>query len=50
MEKKLYLEPEMEVVELTLGTDILLVVSGEEEGGETELGGEGSQDDFPRQG
>lgn len=47
MEKKLYFEPENEVIELKLSSDILLVASGEDEGGEVELGGEGSQDDFP---
>jgi len=49
MEKKLYFEPENEVIELKLSSDILLVTSGEDEGGEVDLGGEGSQDDFPRQ-
>lgn len=50
MEKKLYFEPEIEIVELQLSGEVLLAVSGEGEGGEVELGGgEGSQDDFPRQ-
>ena len=44
----MYFEPEMEVVELKLNSDILLVASGEDEGGEASTTTEeGDQSDFP---